>query len=112
VLSGDAVEGRTHVCICGQTLDTGISNWEKMSKRQGKERTRRVTIAPIHEREKEQKSQPRNEMPIEFPQEFLLVDSILALFYRANWTLFPELCLIFLLGHCWREKREESRGAS
>jgi len=73
---------------------------------------RRVTIAPIHEREKEQKSQPRNEMPIEFPQEFLLVNSILALFYRANWTLFPELCLIFLLGHGWRERREESRGAN
>jgi len=83
-----------------------------MSKKKGKERTRRVTIAPIHEREKEEKSQPRNEMPIEFPQEFLLVDPILALFYRASRSLFLELCLIFLLGHGWRERREESRGVS
>jgi len=40
----------------------------------------RFTIAPIQEGEKEKSGQRRNKMPVDFPQQFPLVDRILAPF--------------------------------
>ena len=83
-----------------------------MSGRRAKER-KRITIAPVQEREEEEKGQARNEMPIEFPQQFLLVDGIPALVYRMIRGGLLDLCRYFLFGHGWREKRgrgEDRRG--
>ena len=49
-------------------------------------------------------SQPRNKVSVNFPQEFPLVNHVLALFFRLNGTHLAELDLFFLFGHDWRER--------
>ena len=58
-----------------------------------------VTVASIQEGEKEKDSQPRNEMPINFPQEFLLVDRVPTFFCYLSKTRLVEGGLFLFSGH-------------
>jgi len=67
---------------------------------------RRFTVATIQEGEKEEKGQARDEMPVELPQQFLLINGIrTVLVCRAIRAGLVDLCLFFLIRHGWRERR-------
>ena len=71
-----------------------------------RKKARRVTVASIQEGEKEKKSQPRNKVPIKFPQQFSLVNRVPTLFCHLNRTRLVEIDLFSVFGHSWREERE------
>jgi len=50
-------------------------------------------------------------MPIDFPQEFLLVDRVPTFFCYLDETRLVEGGLFLFSGHGWREKRESSGDA-
>jgi len=51
-------------------------------------------------------------VPVEFPQEFLLVDRVTVLFCPLNGTRLVELDLFFFFGHGWGEKGERREWVS
>ena len=66
-----------------------------------------VTVAPIQEREEEEKSQAREQMEIELSQELPVVDHIPALHRRVIGVDLLDFLLFFLFGHGWRERSEQ-----
>ena len=78
-----------------------------MRGRRAKERGRTVTVASIHEGEEEKKSHPRKEIQIDFPQQFLLVNSITAFFCRLSGARLVDLHPLFLFGHVWGDERRD-----
>lgn len=90
----------THVCISGETLDTSISNCEFMSTGRVEESVRN-TVASIQEGEKKEESQRRDKMPVDFPQELLLVNRIFSIFQRREGCgrSIVNLWQFFLFGH-------------
>ena len=71
---------------------------------------RRITIASVQEREKEKKGHSREEVQIEFPQQFLLVDRTRGfILFHLNGVRLVDLQLFLLVGH-GREEGEEQEG--
>ena len=66
-----------------------------------------VTVAPVQEREEEEKSQAREQMEIEFSQELPVVDHIPALHRRVIGVGLLDFLLFFLFGHGWRERSKQ-----
>ena len=68
-------------------------------------RGERFTVGTIQEREEEKNGHPREQMQIDFPQEFLLVDPIPALYRHVIRVRPLDFCLFFFFGHSWRERK-------
>ena len=76
----------------------------------GKGKSGGITVAAIQEGEKEKQGHQREKMPVEFPQEFLLVDPIPTLLRRVIGVGLLDFCPCFLVGRGWREKRGKWKG--
>ena len=101
----------THSCVYPQR-DPRYEHFrlKKGKLKASREKEREVTVTSIQEGEKEKKSQPRNKMPVEFPQEFLLVDGVPAPICYLDSVCLVGLNLFFFFGHVWGERRVRRRG--
>ena len=106
----DIREG-THSCLClqpGPRYGHFQLKGDKLKARRGE---RAVTIASVQEGQKVKEGYSREEVQIEFPQQFLFVDRVYVLFgFRLNRGRLVDLQLHFLFGHGGEEGGGESGG--
>ena len=100
--------GGTHSCVCLRR-DPQYERFRlKNNERKASEGEReKVTVASIHEGEEEKKSHPRKEIQIDFPQQFLFVNTITAFFCRLSGARLVDLHRLFLFGHVWGDERRD-----
>ena len=63
------------------------------------------TVDPIQKGEEEEEAHSGKKVQVEFPQEFLLIDSIFTLFQCGDVDLFS----FSLFGHWWSGERGQRR---
>ena len=93
--------------VCGKTLDNCIANCKWMSGKHVEEEEGR-TVDPVQKGEKEEETHSRKKVQVEFPQEFLFIDSIFTLFQCGDVDLFS----FSLFGHGWSGGRGQRRSTS